>query len=60
MLIQADDFSERPLRLEHAAALETLPPHHADPFDRVLIAQPPWSAPPSSATIAPSRPTPCP
>ena len=24
---------------EHAAAVETLPPHHADPFDRLLIAQ---------------------
>lgn len=24
---------------EHAAAVETLPPHHQDPFDRLLIAQ---------------------
>ena len=24
---------------EHAAAVETLPAHHADPFDRILIAQ---------------------
>lgn len=24
---------------EHAAAVETLPMHHADPFDRLLIAQ---------------------
>lgn len=24
---------------EHALAVETLPPHHADPFDRLLIAQ---------------------
>lgn len=24
---------------EHAAAVETLPAHHADPFDRLLIAQ---------------------
>ncbi len=23
----------------HAAATETLPPHHADPFDRILVAQ---------------------
>ncbi len=25
--------------LDHAAAAEHLPPHHRDPFDRVLIAQ---------------------
>jgi len=24
---------------EHAAVVETLPAHHADPFDRILIAQ---------------------
>lgn len=24
---------------EHAAQVENLPPHHADPFDRILIAQ---------------------
>lgn len=24
---------------EHAAAVETLPPHHQDPFDRLLVAQ---------------------
>ena len=24
---------------EHAAAVEDLPPHHADPFDRILVAQ---------------------
>lgn len=31
----------RPLELswEHARAVETLPSHHADPFDRMLIAQ---------------------
>ena len=28
-----------PLTLEHAAAVEHLPPHHRDPFDRLLIAQ---------------------
>lgn len=27
------------LRPEHVAALHTLPPHHKDPFDRILIAQ---------------------
>jgi PIN domain nuclease of toxin-antitoxin system len=25
--------------IEHAAAVEGLPPHHRDPFDRLLIAQ---------------------
>lgn len=28
-----------PVTLEHALALETLPPLHKDPFDRLLIAQ---------------------
>lgn len=28
-----------PVEPEHAAATEELPPHHADPFDRILIAQ---------------------
>jgi PIN domain nuclease of toxin-antitoxin system len=28
-----------PVRLEHVAALEKLPPRHRDPFDRLLIAQ---------------------
>ena len=28
-----------PVSAEHAALVETLPPHHADPFDRLLIAQ---------------------
>jgi PIN domain nuclease of toxin-antitoxin system len=28
-----------PITLEHAAAVEHLPPHHRDPFDRLLIAQ---------------------
>jgi PIN domain nuclease of toxin-antitoxin system len=27
------------LELEHAAAVETLPDHHQDPFDRLLVAQ---------------------
>lgn len=39
VLVAADDFSELPLTLAHAAALAGLAPHHADPFDRVLIAQ---------------------
>ena len=28
-----------PVTLEHAAAVETLPWHHRDPFDRLLLAQ---------------------
>lgn len=28
-----------PIEPEHAAAVETLPNHHQDPFDRILIAQ---------------------
>jgi len=28
-----------PVRLEHVAALEKLPPRHRDPFDRLLVAQ---------------------
>lgn len=32
-------FDELPLTADHAARLETLPWHHRDPFDRMLIAQ---------------------
>jgi PIN domain nuclease of toxin-antitoxin system len=39
ILVAADDFTELPLTLAHADALAALPPHHADPFDRVLVAQ---------------------
>lgn len=39
VLIAADDFTELPLTLAHAETLTVLPPHHSDPFDRVLIAQ---------------------
>lgn len=28
-----------PIRYEHILQLEALPPHHSDPFDRLLIAQ---------------------
>ena len=28
-----------PITWQHAQAIQNLPPHHADPFDRVLIAQ---------------------
>lgn len=32
-------YREVPVLGEHALALETLPPHHRDPFDRMLVAQ---------------------
>ena len=32
-------FTELPLRFLHSQNLEVLPPHHGDPFDRMLIAQ---------------------
>ena len=28
-----------PVNVEHAAAVEQLPPHHRDPFDRMLVSQ---------------------
>jgi PIN domain nuclease of toxin-antitoxin system len=32
-------FDELPVTAEHAAAVAALPPHHKDPFDRLLVAQ---------------------
>ena len=32
-------FMELPVASEHAVAIDTLPPIHKDPFDRLLIAQ---------------------
>ena len=37
--IRNDGFTELPVRFEHADLAGTLPTHHADPFDRILIAQ---------------------
>jgi len=37
--IDACGFTELPVRARHAAAAARLPPHHHDPFDRLLIAQ---------------------
>jgi PIN domain nuclease of toxin-antitoxin system len=39
LTVGADDFTELPLTIRHAEALSVLPRHHADPFDRILIAQ---------------------
>jgi PIN domain nuclease of toxin-antitoxin system len=33
------DFTELPITEEHARRAGELPPHHRDPFDRMLIAQ---------------------
>jgi len=30
---------ELPVVIAHAQTVETLPPHHSDPFDRLLVAQ---------------------
>jgi PIN domain nuclease of toxin-antitoxin system len=38
-LLAADDFTELPITLAHATRLGQLAPHHADPFDRMLVAQ---------------------
>ena len=37
--LDASGFRELPVRIEHAEAVGALPPHHADPFDRMLVAQ---------------------
>lgn len=36
---QASGYRLLPVEPEHAAAVETLPAHHQDPFDRLLVAQ---------------------
>jgi PIN domain nuclease of toxin-antitoxin system len=38
-VIKANAFTELPITPAHALAAGALPPHHADPFDRMLIAQ---------------------
>jgi PIN domain nuclease of toxin-antitoxin system len=32
-------YTELPITSEHALAVDTLPPIHRDPFDRILVAQ---------------------
>lgn len=39
VLLRADDFTELPLTLSHTTRLQALAAHHADPFDRMLVAQ---------------------
>jgi PIN domain nuclease of toxin-antitoxin system len=38
-LLQADGFGVLDIRRAHAERATALPPHHADPFDRMLLAQ---------------------
>ncbi len=37
--VDESGFLELPIQFRHAAAVELLPSHHADPFDRMLVAQ---------------------
>jgi len=37
--IAASGFHELPVWARHTAAVATLPAHHGDPFDRLLVAQ---------------------
>ncbi|MGH3680558.1 MAG: type II toxin-antitoxin system VapC family toxin [Natronosporangium sp.] len=37
--LDRNEFAPLPLRLHHGLAVEALPLHHRDPFDRLLIAQ---------------------
>lgn len=38
-IVEQDGFMPLPITVSHAAALESLPDHHRDPFDRLLVAQ---------------------
>ncbi len=37
--LAANEFDALPITVEHALIAGSLPPHHVDPFDRMLIAQ---------------------
>src|SRR5205823_6439688 len=37
--IRRNGFTILPIRIDHAAVVATLPLHHRDPFDRMLVAQ---------------------
>jgi PIN domain nuclease of toxin-antitoxin system len=39
LLVRTNEFTALPITLEHADRYAALPPHHRDPFDRLLIAQ---------------------
>ena len=38
-LVEQEEFDELPVRIAHALEAESLPLHHRDPFDRMLVAQ---------------------
>ncbi len=37
--VEQSGFAKLPVEFHHTAAITALPSHHADPFDRMLIAQ---------------------
>lgn len=37
--VDATGFLELPVKIRHTVRVKDLPPHHRDPFDRLLIAQ---------------------
>lgn len=37
--VEINRFAKLPVEFRHAAAVTALPPHHGDPFDRMLVAQ---------------------
>lgn len=37
--LERHHFTPLDITTEHALAVESLPPYHADPFDRILVAQ---------------------
>jgi PIN domain nuclease of toxin-antitoxin system len=37
--IEGNDFSILPVEIRHAAVLASLPMHHKDPFDRMIVSQ---------------------
>jgi PIN domain nuclease of toxin-antitoxin system len=38
-VLSQGDLIELPITVAHAELAGSLPPHHADPFDRMLVAQ---------------------
>ena len=38
-ILDQQPFNRLPITVEHAQAIESLPAHHSDPFDRMLVAQ---------------------
>ena len=38
-IVDVSRFHELAIAARHAASVRSLPPHHADPFDRLLVAQ---------------------